>query len=173
MMGGDISLKSEEGVGSEFTIELPMTLEQKLIENEQAVIDQLETITPPVTSREIKHSILYVENEVVSATFVRMVLASKYEIELAPNAKLALEKLSARRYDVVLVDINLGKGMNGLELSAEIRKIPGYARTPLVAVTAYAMEEERIEFLSKGLTHYLSKPFGKNDLLNLMDSILT
>jgi PAS domain S-box-containing protein len=173
MMGGDISLKSEEGVGSEFTIELPMTLEQKLIENEQAVIDQLETITPPVTSKEIKHSVLYVENEVVSATFVRMVLASKYEIELAPNAKLALEKLSARRYDVVLIDINLGKGMNGLELSAEIRKIPGYVRTPLVAVTAYAMEEERIEFLSKGLTHYLSKPFGKNDLLNLMDSILS
>ena len=47
----------------------------------------------------------------------------------------------------------------------------GYKSTPIVAITAFAMGKDREEFLSKGMTHYLSKPFVKNQLLNLLASI--
>lgn len=171
LMGGTISLISQEGIGSEFVIELPITLEQKLSEEtgvDNKIIEDKSTNTKPGVKR---HNILYVENEAVSASFVEIVLSSKYNVDIASSSDAALEKVRKKKYDTILLDINLGKGLNGLELSEAIRKIPGYSTTPFVAVTAYAMEEEKAEFLARGLTHYLSKPFGKNEILELMDSI--
>jgi CheY-like chemotaxis protein len=62
--------------------------------------------------------------------------------------------------------------MDGLELTKVIRKVDGYKTTPIVAITAFAMGREKEEFLAKGMTHYLSKPFVKNQLLNLLASIV-
>ena len=70
------------------------------------------------------------------------------------------------------MDINLRKGMDGIELTKVIRKIDGYQSTPIVAITAFAMGHEKEEFLSKGMTHYLSKPYVKNQLLSLLASIV-
>ena len=69
------------------------------------------------------------------------------------------------------MDINL-KGMNGLETVSRIREIKGYENTPIVAVTAYAMMGDKEKFLSVGCTHYISKPFFKKDLVDLLTDIL-
>jgi len=68
------------------------------------------------------------------------------------------------------MDIGL-KGMDGLQATGEIRKIPGYEKTPIVALTAYAMEGDKERFFNGGCSHYLSKPFSNNELLNLINDI--
>ena len=84
----------------------------------------------------------------------------------------ALEKVQGRKYDAILMDINLGMGMNGLELTGEIRKMPEYFNTPIIAVTAYAMKGEKEKFLDGGCSHYLSKPYSKRDIVEIMTDIL-
>jgi len=74
-------------------------------------------------------------------------------------------------FDAILMDINLGKGMDGVELSQLIKKQPGYANVPIVAVTAFARDDDRTEFLSKGMSHYISKPFKQNELLDLLNNV--
>jgi len=59
-----------------------------------------------------------------------------------------------------------------MALTKEIRKMNQYAKTPIVAVTAYAMESDKKEFLSCGCSHYLAKPFEKHELLDVIASIM-
>jgi len=70
------------------------------------------------------------------------------------------------------MDINLKKDLDGKQAAQEIRKIKGYENTPIVACTAYALKGDKEEFLSAGCTHYLSKPFSKEEILSLIDEIL-
>ncbi len=70
-----------------------------------------------------------------------------------------------------MLDINLGRGMDGVELMQRIREIDYYKNVPTVAVTAYAAELDKTEFLSKGFTHYISKPFTQKELHKLLAEI--
>ena len=70
------------------------------------------------------------------------------------------------------VYINLGDGIDGIETTREIRKIDGYTKTPIVAMTAYVEPESINEFLTKGCSHYISKPFFKKELMDLIKKIL-
>jgi CheY-like chemotaxis protein len=73
-------------------------------------------------------------------------------------------------YDVILMDIGL-KGMNGLEATQEIKKLKGYEKTPIVAVTAYAMAGDKEKFLEGGCTHYISKPFKIKEFVETIQSL--
>ena len=69
------------------------------------------------------------------------------------------------------MDIGL-KGMSGLDAAQEIKKLPGYKDTPIVAVTAYAMVGDKEKFLEGGCTHYISKPFDINEFKNTVTGLL-
>ena len=70
-----------------------------------------------------------------------------------------------------MLDINLGSGMDGVELMQKIRQIEYYKNIPIVAVTAYAADSDKAEFLTKGFSQYISKPFTQRELLALLKSI--
>ncbi|HEX2982856.1 MAG TPA: response regulator, partial [Ignavibacteriales bacterium] len=70
------------------------------------------------------------------------------------------------------MDINLGKGMNGLEAAREIRKYQGYADVPIIAITAYALDEEENKYLTGGCTHYLPKPYNQGQLIALLSQLV-
>jgi CheY-like chemotaxis protein len=72
-----------------------------------------------------------------------------------------------------MLDINLGSGMDGVELMQKIREIDYYKNIPIVAVTAYAAQSDKVEFLAKGFTHYISKPFTKKELFSLLKDVLS
>lgn len=65
--------------------------------------------------------------------------------------------------DIILMDINLKNGLNGIEFTKVMRTIPACRKTPFVAVTAFANPFDKGECLSMGLTHYISKPFFRID----------
>ncbi|MDD5360588.1 MAG: PAS domain S-box protein [Ignavibacteria bacterium] len=115
---------------------------------------------------------LYVEDEAPAVLLVKNYLRNICEINVAVSSKDALEKAGIKKYDAILMDINLGKGLDGIQTVELIRAMNGYEKTPIVAVTAYAMKNEKEEFIKRGCTHYLSKPFLKKDLVTLVKGII-
>jgi CheY-like chemotaxis protein len=116
--------------------------------------------------------LLLVENDQPSRDVVKIFLKNICKIEFAVNADEALEKVNSVYYDLILMDINLGKGMNGIELTRQIRNETRYEKTPIIALTAYAMAGDKEKFIAAGCTHYVSKPFDKLTLTGLIKNII-
>jgi len=116
--------------------------------------------------------ILIVENELLNAKLVESFLKNQYLYETVEDGNSAIEKSKNNKYSLVLMDINLGKGMSGIETTKVIRRIEGYENVPIIAMTAFAMKGDEKEFISEGCTDYISKPFIQNDLLVLIDKHL-
>ena len=170
LLGGNIHLKSEEGKGSTFIIEIPVVSNDNSNKLPEKKLDNKINIEP--SEVEVNKKILYVEDDDTSIAVVTLALAKYYSIDTAKNAEIALIKVKDQSFDAILMDINLGRGMNGEELTQVIKKIPGYENIPIIAVTAYASEEDKNEFLSKGMSHYISKPFLIQDLVKLVNEVL-
>lgn len=86
-----------------------------------------------------KKKILYVEDDISSQFLVGHILRNKYDIDLASDGNDALRMCLKEQYDLILMDIKLGKGKTGIEVTNELRKMPRYKNVPIMAVTAYAM----------------------------------
>jgi CheY-like chemotaxis protein len=74
-----------------------------------------------------------------------------------------------KKYDIVLMDINLGPGIDGLETMDRIREIDGYFNIPVVAVTGYTMAADRKKIMNRGCDYFLGKPFTREDLELILD----
>ncbi|MHC1737111.1 MAG: response regulator [Ignavibacteriaceae bacterium] len=171
LMGGKISLNSEEGKGSEFIVELPISQE-----NPNGIVQTDKTVnenTVIIESTGLNCKLLYVKDDNFAGTYVSRILAGIYNLDMADSADVAFKKVKCNKYDLILMDINLSRGLDGIQLTRIIRDLPAYNSTPIVAITAYAMEHEKNEFLSKGFTHYLPKPFTKIQLLRFIDKIIS
>ena len=134
-----------------------------------------EIIAVKVNKKEIaekKYKLLYVEDDAIALQYVKQVLSKVYEIDTAQNAQLAINLVNENTYDAFLLDINLGHGMDGVELAQILKQNPKNHGIPMVAVTAYASDEDKADFLSKGFTHYISKPFVSRELLDLIKKVL-
>lgn len=116
--------------------------------------------------------VLMVEDDELNIKMVSSFLKSKYEIDAVRSGEEALKKLFDDHYDIILMDIGLKKEMNGLDVTKKLRRIPEYANTPVIALTAYALSGDREKILSAGCSHYLSKPFTKKQLIDLLESAI-
>jgi len=88
-----------------------------------------------------------------------------YAVEIAGSGAKALEACQARLFDAVLMDVMM-PGMDGFEATARIRAIDEArgTRTPVIGVSARAMEGDREQALAAGLDDYLTKPLRENEL---------
>lgn len=168
VLDGSIDVESEPGKGTRFIIFLPaepVTHDTAAPENGNA---KNGAGLPAGKSASVMPCILYVEDDADHREFVSMFLKNNYTVHLAENGPKGIELAKTNHYDCILMDINLGPQMNGLEAVKEIRKIPGYENTPIAAVTANAMVTQQAEYLSGGCSHYISKPFTKKKLLEYL-----
>lgn len=168
LLNGRISVSSITGVGTTFTVKLPVS---KIKINSNGS-DKENTVMVNVITETIKtkKKLLYVEDDDVSVIYVKTVVRDLYDIDSAKESDEAIALIKKEKYDAILMDINLKKGLDGIELTRMIRRHPEYKLTPIIAITAFAMGHEKEEFLSKGMTHYLSKPFVKQQLLDILDN---
>lgn len=117
-------------------------------------------------------NILLVENDLINSMIIKNYLINDYQVDTVVTGLEAIEKSLEKQYDVILMDINLGHGIDGLVTARKIRDKESYKNTPIVAVTAFAMDGDKEDFLKNGCTHYISKPFLKDELLGLIKRIL-
>jgi len=116
--------------------------------------------------------ILFVEDDRVLNHLVKIYFKGLYDIVGLFSAESAIETFDNYKYDLFLLDINLGDGMNGIDLLKYIRKIPQFAKTPIIAATAYALEGDKEFLLSHGFDGYIPKPFTKKELIDYVEIFL-
>jgi CheY-like chemotaxis protein len=116
-------------------------------------------------------NILMVEDDELNIKMVSSFLKLKFEIEPARSGEEAIKKLLEKKYDIILMDIGLKKEMSGIDVTQKLRKMPNYKDTPIVALTAYALSGDKQRILDAGCSHYLAKPFTKQQIINLLENI--
>lgn len=168
LMKGAISVESEIGAGSVFTVQLPLVHQSATwTGHPYAIVED----APPHQTGEVLGSLLVVEDREETRELMQLFLRPICHIETASTGSEAIDMARRRSYDVILMDINLGPAPGGLEVIRELRSMPSYEVTPVAAVTAYAMEHERAECLEAGFTDYMTKPLNKQDLLKLVEGL--
>lgn len=90
-----------------------------------------------------------------------------YDVVTTFSAPDALNAASEESFDVVVSDIGM-PGMNGYELAERLRGLPAYAAVPLIAVTGFAMYDDRERALESGFNAFLTKPINPMDLIDLV-----
>ncbi|MCL5028931.1 MAG: PAS domain S-box protein [Bacteroidetes bacterium] len=167
LMNGNISVESEVGIGSTFIVSFLAVVNDPNFSSKV-----INNFSNKILKPNMKSKILIVENDKVSLEYIKMILKKYFTVDTAENGQSAIIMSSSNEYSLIFMDIGLGIGINGMQTASEIRKFPGYENKPIVAITAYAMKGDKELFLSSGCSHYLSKPYTKDDLMNLVMSIL-
>ncbi len=116
--------------------------------------------------------ILVVEDDKPTYSVISLALSKRFEVIVAENGQKAIDSVSKELFALILLDINLGRPPNGIEVAKIIRKFKHYKNVPIIAVTAYAMEGDKEEILSQGFSDYISKPFSLIKLNDLVDKYL-
>ena len=161
LMNGDISVKSEPGKGTCFTVEISC---RKIPEEElqQQMEEQPENVS--LAGRRL----LLAEDNGLNAEIAMTILQdADAEVELAADGKIAVDKLQdvpVGYYDAILMDIQM-PNMNGYEATKAIRKLTDErAKMPIIAMTANAFEEDRQAALAAGMDDYVAKPVEISEL---------
>ena len=156
LMGGDLKVKSEEGLGSEFSFVLKV--EEGVEENIETDCSQLESFVVPEN-----FSVLVVEDNPMNQLYVQALLENYTStIQIANNGEEALELLSKQSFSIILMDIQMPV-MGGEECTQIIRK-DLLQNVPIVALTANAFKQDEEKYLAIGMNGYLSKPFSEKEL---------
>lgn len=163
LMKGTIEIESEYNIGTEIKIKIPF----EIVENSVNTVQSKSTL-----KNEIKKSkIILVEDNEINQNLVKAILISQKNIELdiCDNGKDGLERILKGKYDLTLMDIQL-PGMNGMEVIKEIKK--NNINIKIIAVTAYALEDNKKSIIELGIDEYISKPFKKDELLTKINNVL-
>lgn len=184
---GNVSVESEVGQGSRFTITFPW-LDSEVTTSSTTVTSAPSTAlepSHPVENESSKKSpspsakaqsslILLVEDDQRTASFVESYLAARgYQVTVAHDGAQAIERATKMKPDLILMDIQMPQ-MNGLEATRRIRNDSDskVATTPIIALTALAMSSDREQCLKAGANDYLSKPLKFKRLIEAIETQL-
>ncbi len=167
-LSGVITVESQKGVGSVFTVCLPRTVtnaarKETMLDESGALCSQL---------RGSRHHVLVVDDNETTRFLMERMLEAEYETHAAATENDAILEAMSTQYDAVLMDINLGAKTSGEDVMHRLRDLRGYMDVPIVAFTAYALPGDRERFLNAGFDGYLSKPFTKQQLLSLLSELI-
>lgn len=119
-----------------------------------------------------KHTILVVEDNPDSRQLTRWILEDAgFLVVLAESGEEAMKKIIGHTINLILMDISLPK-MDGKETTQAIRAIKHFRSLPIVALTAHAIQEEKNNIMTSGVTDLLTKPIDEDTLLNSVKGLL-
>lgn len=161
MMGGSISVESESGKGSKFTISLCFKVTDETTDNKTISSNNI---------IDTNKKILLVEDNELNYEIAKTVLEEAgFRVDGASNGKEAIDKASDNTYDVILMDIQMPI-MDGYEATKELRRLGN--RTPIIAMTANAFSEDKKKAKEVGMDGYIAKPINVNKLVSTIMNIL-
>lgn len=168
LMNGEINVESQTGKGSRFWFILPL---QTAGGTENGVVPNGAGNAKPTPSRHIAslRVLLVEDNEINRLVAHRYVEKMGIQVDEACNGQEAIEKASAVGYDLILMDISMPV-MDGIMATKHIRALDEHnATVPIVALTAHAMEGDRLLCLSAGMNDYLQKPINVELLVKIFE----
>ncbi|MEI7491033.1 MAG: ATP-binding protein [Bacteroidota bacterium] len=171
LLNGEIRLKSRVGEGSEFIVILP-SAEPYFEQPPEKTHGQEARLHASSLIPKSSISVLVVEDNLVNLQLLTLYIQDTCTAYSALDGKAAIESACQKHFDLILMDINLGPGIDGIQTMLEIRKRPEYKNVPIVALTGYASIGDRDRLISLGFSGYLPKPVTKEVLLSLMEEMI-
>ncbi|MCO7634890.1 ATP-binding protein [Pseudomonas guariconensis] len=160
-MGGRLRGESREGLGSTFTLEIPLTLASAPAALLPGNVEQGQPAA-------LGGRILLVEDNPVNQSVIEAMLRSLgFDVSVALDGLQAIEQVQQQSFAAVLMDCRLPR-MDGYEATRRIRLLPRGAQVPIIALTANALQGDRERCLAIGMNDYLSKPFKRTDLQQVL-----
>lgn len=183
LLGGEISLRSEEGKGATFTVLLPIR-QTAPIEDMQS----LEIVLPVILPSDVEEveqelnvsaqgqissglQLLIVEDNADVRTYLVSLLKDQYKLYLAKDGQEGVEKALEIIPDIIVSDVMMPR-KDGLQLLAELKADIRTSHIPIVMLTAKSSVESRIQGLKKGADAYLAKPFNHEELFTRLAKLL-
>lgn len=166
---GSVSVTSDPGKGSVFTVKLPFSRpDPGYVYAQPEIQPETRQLSGPVKL------LLVEDNEMNQVLTMKLLRKWGYEADLAENGKAALEKFSREQYDLILMDIQMPE-MDGYETTRYIRqKMPaGKSGVPIIAMTAHAITGEAEKCIGIGMNDYISKPFSQRILFEKISQLLS
>jgi len=168
--GAGLSVQSTKGAGSTFTIRFARESEIR------HPVPQTPGEQPSPEPRRLPHRqrprLLVVEDDTDTQTFMAALLGNFYEVSLAASEAEMRRRLTEGQVDLVLMDLALSGGRDGLALTRLLASHPQWKNIPVIAVTAYASIDDRARAAAAGCTAYVPKPIAHDRLLATIDAVL-
>lgn len=161
---GTIVVESYLGKGTTFKLMIPYGISRDQGLNEAIPIEkELDFKSGPVSLK-----LLVVEDNLVNQSLLRHLFKSwNLDFDLAGNGKEAIDRLQSHPYNLILMDIQMPV-MDGYTTTREIRQTLGL-KTPVIAMTAHALTDEKEKCFQYGMNDYISKPLREKELHRLID----
>jgi PAS domain S-box-containing protein len=160
LQNGNVSVKSELGKGSVFTVQIPYTIAETASDTHPGALDKREQDNMLKNVR-----VLVAEDNIINQKVVQKTLMKQNaHVEVVGNGQLAIEKLLIGNFDIVLMDLQMPE-MDGYTATKHIRQVMK-RNIPIVAMTADAISGESDKCIEVGMNGYISKPFDADDLYN-------
>lgn len=165
LMGGMVSVKSNKGSGSVFSVTLPFQLSSNSIASLPSVISPVEMTPAPIRD---KINILLAEDHKMNQIVAKKILESEWSnlhITIAENGREALDIFRERDFDLILMDIQMPE-MDGYEATHAIRTqfVPPKSQVPILAMTAHAFISKDEKYKEFGMDDFVLKPFDPKQL---------
>ncbi len=169
LMGGTIRVESAVGKGAAFRVELALIVDTARASSAAAPCAAVSRPAPVDGGGAIRSArirVLLAEDNAVNQMVVKAMLSGEgVDIVCAENGEIAVAEFGKARPDVILMDVSMPK-MDGVEATRAIRSMESGVRTPIVAVTAHAMQDDADYFREAGMDDVVSKPVRKEQLLD-------
>jgi CheY-like chemotaxis protein/anti-sigma regulatory factor (Ser/Thr protein kinase) len=176
MQGGSITVISEQGKGSTFTVSIPYA-----IPTGTAGAFNTQPVTPQPATELKNLRILLAEDNEFNAMVAQDELADAIpgvHVDVAANGRVAVEMVQTNDYDMILMDVQMPE-MNGYDATRAIRALlgpeisgPNKSRTPIIAMTANVLKEEVERCKEAGMDGYVPKPFKQQELMDAIGTAM-